>query len=1830
MPDSDDYDEKPERDGDDDHDSFQDSSEEGEEEDKYEKDDFLVDDEEEEDGEGNISPPRPTFHDDDEEAHRLKKKKKKKRRHHDDPDLAEGDILLLEERGIRGIRKKRLKRLRKGASDEERDDEIDEDFRDLSRDDEEDRYEERRRRAEEPVDYDDDMDDFIDDGGRSNRRRRSGPGFVSSEVVRTARSIFGDIDEISHYQGTSKPLAAGEDGDDEDDEDYDVDADRAGVVRPAERGSRDQDVDEIEDIDEGRAPRRRHRRAEDGAIARGLGGPLDDKEQIENIIGTDIPEQLQYHAHHRPRTPTETQLRDEANWIYRKGFLENPRFTGNSRYESDDVVEKIVELLSFIHISKLDIPFVAMYRQDYVSDLLIPPSGEVRRGNPADQTNEPAPMPPPRGFNSTMYDDLVPELSYEHQRGVPPGYDDGFGDWSVLWLVLDLDKKYADLTRRKDALFKAIDDAQAKGVPGGVLDDVRTMAQACDDEKELYDGERHLRLSVELAESLNQNRIADDFDEENDRRDKRPSRRRNRYTEFCKRGYRSLTKEMGINARQFGDNLKGVCDYGAGSQVHVPIESESDPIETAKLLAIRTGEANGESTNVGDMLAERVLSAARFILVTEITSDLAVLQATRRILCRPGTVTVSTIPTLQGIAQVDDTHPLRGVTSLSERKIESFRGTPDYALIRRAVDLGFTSVEIAFRPEQVQLFRKHLESSILVETSASNLVDQWNEQRLKVVGDVHKILVKSMLSQVKDELDEETSHVLRNKLMNAASRRFLLGPARPNDDDGSPRVLSFCVTSEEDEEPDPLQSAKDTEDAKTRNDQSKNRVAPERITIVDVDENGEYNNGYELFASWLRRPLRNDLPDCQLPGTVKQQLKSMIVRSRAQVIVIGVGSGRRAPIRLSHDICDLIKEMVKKGEELPAFLEGNSELVANIKNAVSDDDHQNVSMMLSKFVILCDEAPCRIYAKSNWAAVGLSVDGMTLLEKRAIGLARLAQEPLWVYCAIGQENELAARLQFHTYHFYAKPADRVIALKRALIRAVCTVGVDINRSLRLPHTQSMVAYVGGLGVHKASALLKELGNVLVDDERGLISRKHLCSQNYVGRIVFVSAAAFLRVRDPELHPGGSTRRAVEVRRNRLSRKSRSRRREDDGALLFDPRDDSRIHPEHYMIAGRIADEALRDDSGGLSLDIPDSDEYSEELRMTAAVLDNPKGLKRLDLQEYARHLVLRGRGSLFETVKMIADEFNGPYRDHRCPLQSPDSRALFYLVTGADPMLLRIGSAVTATNCLLRRKRAPNEVSLFSGISCMLPDNIRGFIKITEFSDKPLDDRAMQTLVPDGSSLTARIIGFTFEKFEADLCSKVSVVNDPTIVAGYVPVVDKQNPAFRPYPKKNDQSNGMPLTTAGIAKRKRDLQRKETMSLLKNRSRALVHHPSFNNVSGDQAAVSLRSALPGDILIRPSQYSKSEIVFSCKFASLANTNESRTLLHIPCRVIDDEGGVDGMEVGEGNCRYKIEGVTFEHVDQALDEYVRPILSNLSEAIDHRKFLEGSVKDLCKEMENFKKKEPGSIPYCIGLSEKRPRNLVIVFIPGSKSVVTEEIEVVPNGYKFRQTLHIHIDKLIMWFKQNMRKVASVKRVPSSVREPPTAAASIYHSPFAAAASPFRRAASPFRPASSPYHAPTRSPAIAKSANAATLVKDVAPPPVPGPVAPSNPVPAPYGFTGGTGQVGANHGYVMDPQRNDAPDWSRATRQQDDPPPMIQNGNASMGRGIDNRRGFSRNDPRGNFNRGPGRNNLDMPMQDRQPGIMARGPEGNGSGGMPSWRGRAPIPAWKKQQEAENRQ
>ncbi len=156
---------------------------------------------------------------------------------------------------------------------------------------------------------------------------------------------------------------------------------------------------------------------------------------------------------------------------------------------------------------------------------------------------------------------------------------------------MDWDRKFAQFNRRRQRLIESTQAASQKGVPESVVDQVVSSARLCDNEQQLADCERFLRLSVELAIALQRNVLGEDAEYARDeKRPRRPSRRRVRYADFCKKGYRGLSELYGLSATQFAENVHSGAKYAEQAQFHPPIECEDEPLEAARLFARRLRE----------------------------------------------------------------------------------------------------------------------------------------------------------------------------------------------------------------------------------------------------------------------------------------------------------------------------------------------------------------------------------------------------------------------------------------------------------------------------------------------------------------------------------------------------------------------------------------------------------------------------------------------------------------------------------------------------------------------------------------------------------------------------------------------------------------------------------------------------------------------------------------------------------------------------------------------------------------------------------------------------------------------------------------------------------------------------------------------------------------------------------------------------------------------------------------------------------------------------------------------------------------------------------------
>eukprot|EP00170_Pyropia_yezoensis_P006203 contig_25246_g6222 len=912
------------------------------------------------------------------------------------------------------------------------------------------------------------------------------------------------------------------------------------------------------------------------------------------------------------------------------------------------------------------------------------------------------------------------------------------------------------------------------------------------------------------------------------------------------------------------------------------------------------------------------------------------------------------------------------------------------------------------------------------DANTSNSSAMWHAQRARVITALYARLARRVADELRRRLTRDAAAVLQERLTSAASRRLLVGPASIHGVTGAPRVMALTVTHEVDEPPsDANRGVMPTPQGghaavKLPGNRgggggpatSTRRGFMPRITFASVDSDGRFVASGELSGVFLRRR-RDEKPEL----AAEAGLLSAIQLCKPHYIVVGIGSGGKDAVRLRDDMGGAVAKLIRDGDAHGVALATDAPTLVRSPDAfrmlegdVIDPTCDGYIHSMSH-VGLVDDAAARLYAETSFCRVGLpSIAVSRPLVRRAIGLARCAVEPLDVLAGVGADRLAAPAFRLHPLHYLVPVAGRIEALRRGLVRAVAATGFDVNSALlRAKHRRVILRFVSGVGERKAAGFWAALDSsdtgatASASAESGVLySRRDIFDRKLLGRIVFISAVGFLRVRDPELHRGGSQAEAIDSRRTALARRPKSvkaDRLED----LFDPLDDSRVHPEEYLVAIKIAEEALRDDEAEPEA----SRQKVSAKRSVAAVMESPDGLSQLDLAQYAGHLKKAKRGEMKRLLELICVELRSheTYKDPRQSVNTavrvaapdvsgpvisflPGPRAVFYIASGLDPRRFCIGAKVTASDVRL--------TATLRGVSVQLEGGVRGFLLRDNVAGRPVeDDDELRAMLPPGSSLSCRILDIRYREFEASLTSAPTVVAKPDAasIPGYKEPDLSSHRFMQAYVPKSDRRKDV-LLAGGRSSRARRLPRKA------------ISHPLYQTVTGVEAMRELdREGESGDVIIRPSVRSVDKVIFTAKVAD----NQPFANVEVT-EVRETPGGeVTGYAVGQER---------FMDLDEVLGRYVQMVVNNLVEAMGHRKFVMGSKAQLEAKLRADKEKAPTTRPYAVGASWEESCRLTLVYIPGSRSIVKELITVLPDGYRLRSVLQPDLDHLFDWFKRNM--------------------------------------------------------------------------------------------------------------------------------------------------------------------------------------------------------------------
>ena len=312
--------------------------------------------------------------------------------------------------------------------------------------------------------------------------------------------------------------------------------------------------------------------------------------------------------------------------------------------------------------------------------------------------------------------------------------------------------------------------------------------------------------------------------------------------------------------------------------------------------------------------------------------------------------------------------------------------------------------------------------------------------------------------------------------------------------------------------------------------------------------------------------------------------------------------------------------------------------------------------------------------------------------------------------------------------------------------------------------------------------------------------------------IFLNAAGFLRItQDPEYKESKSRGGA-----------------HGDFSNLPDPLDDTRIHPEDYELARKMAIDTLGMDEEDIHDEHP-----SHVINDLMKDADYAKKLDDLNLDQFAKDMYEINQDLKWSTLNLVKAELVKPFGEQRPAFVLPDAWDVLTMLTGETQRTLRVG-LIVSVSCLSVRENFAL-VKMDSGIE--------GLINAKYLSD------SSNPYGKKGQTLAGVIIDVKMDPandlFSVELSSRQSDVSQG----------DKQ---FRRV-KADEHWN--------VTEAARDLdllQRKKRAEV--NKGNRVIKHPNFHNFNSSQAEAFLEKQQPGDVVIRPSSKGSEHLAVTWKVA----------------------------------------------------------------------------------------------------------------------------------------------------------------------------------------------------------------------------------------------------------------------------------------------------------------------------------------------------------------------------
>ncbi|XP_077150467.1 transcription elongation factor SPT6 [Ranitomeya variabilis] len=933
---------------------------------------------------------------------------------------------------------------------------------------------------------------------------------------------------------------------------------------------------------------------------------------------------------------------------------------------------------------------------------------------------------------------------------------------------------------------------------------------------------------------------------------------------------------------------------------------------------------------------EAVLEGARYMVALQIAREPLVRQVLRQTFQERGKINI--VPTKKGRKEIDEAHFAYAFKYLKNKPVKELRDE-QFLKMCIAEDEGLITIEISIDMKDVEGFgneQTYYEEikQFYYRDEFSHQVQEWNRQRtLAIERALKQFLYPQMGKELKNKLILEAKEFVIKSCSRKLYNCLKVAPYRPDqqveeDDDFMEdnqgkgiRVLGIAFSSARDH--------------------------PVFCSLINGE--GEVTDFLRLpYFTKRKNAWREEERERKTQDM--ETLKKFLQSKKPHVVAIS-GENRDAQMMV-EDVKRIVHDL-EQGQQMSSIgveMVDNELAVLYMNSKKSENDFRDYPPVL----------------------------------RQAVSIARRIQDPLIEFSQVCSSDEDILCLKLHPLQDHAVKEELLNALYCEFINRVNEVGVDVNRAIAHPYTQSLIQYVCGLGPRKGTHLLK----ILKQNNTRLENRTQLVTMCHMGPKVFINCAGFIKIDTNSL--GDSTDSYIEVL------------------------DGSRVHPETYEWARKMAVDAL------------EYDESAEDANPAGAleeILENPERLKDLDLDAFAEELERQGYGDKHITLYDIRAELSCRYKDLRTPYRSPNPEEVFNMLTRETPETFYIGKLITCNVIGIAHRRPQgesydqairnDETGLWQcpfcqqdnfpelsevwnhfdsgscpgqaiGVKNRLDNGVTGFIPTKFISDKVV--KRPEERVKVGMTVHCRIMKINIEKFSVDMTCRTS------------DLMDKNNEWKLPKDTYYDFD-----TEATHLKQEEELKKKQQRTTYIKR---VIAHPSFHNINFKQAEKMMETMDQGDVIIRPSSKGENHLTVTWKVSD-------GIYQHVDVR---EEGKENAFSLGS---TLWINTEEFEDLDEIIARFVQPMASFARDLINHKYYQDcncGDKKKLEEILIKTKKEKPTFIPYYISAIKELPGKFLLGYQPRAKPRV-EYVTVTPEGFRYRGHVFPSVNGLFRWFKDH---------------------------------------------------------------------------------------------------------------------------------------------------------------------------------------------------------------------